>query len=174
MPPRCFAGHSNGAAACFRVAFYAPAAFLEGEAPDGPLAFVRIGPDDWPAAIAPATLDDVRCGWCGALLGASDVSGQPTTMPIIALAERRRADRGTRLTRALLDATEHPSMMTARDIAELLKVDARVITAAMESGEIAHAFRVGRRGGRGEWRCWWENGRHYIKRLEARATDPAA
>jgi hypothetical protein len=167
--------HSAGASPCFGAALYAPAAFLEREAAGLP--FVRAGVDGWPTAIAPGTFDAIRCGTCHTLLRASDVVPETTTMPIITVAERRRAEltgKSVRLTRPLLDATDHPPTLTAREIAAYLRVDPRVVTAAMESGELAHAFRVGRRGGVGEWRCPWADGVHYIKRLEARATDPAA
>jgi hypothetical protein len=169
--------HSAGSSPCFRTAFYAPGTFLEPPGTDGALPFVRASADGWPTAIASGTFDGVRCGSCGALLGAADVSAQATSMPIIMLAERRRAEvsgRHVRLTRALLEATEHPATMTAREIAEYLRVDPRGVTAAMESGDLTHAYRVGRRGGVGEWRCPWADGVHYIKRLEMRATDPAA
>jgi hypothetical protein len=164
--------HSAGAQPCFRIALYAPAAFL---AADG-LPFVRAGAGGWPTAIAPGTFDAVRCGSCGVLLSASDVTSQATLMPILTLAERR-AEEGAgkvRLTRALLASDVDRGCLTAKQIADYLAVDPRGITAAMESGEIPHAFRVGRRGGVGEWRCPWPDGRHYIARLEARATDPAA
>ena len=168
--------HTGGASPCFRPALYAPLAFFDPPRPE-PLPFVRAGTDGWAAAIAPGTLDTVRCGSCGALLYASDLTATATPMPIIVLADRRRADPASkylRLTRALLASPVDRGCLTARQIAEYLLVDPRVVTQAMESGAIAHAFRVGRRGGVGEWRCPWADGRLYILRLEARLGDPAA
>jgi hypothetical protein len=165
--------HTSGAHPCFRTAFYAPAAFVE----ETGLPFVRAGADGWPTAVAPATFHDLSCGSCGALLSGAEVTAQPTTMPIITRAERRQPEvpgRSVRLTRALLNGPDLPATLTAREIATYLRVDPRVVTAAMESGELAHAYRVGRRGGVGEWRCPGADGAHYIHRLEARATDPAA
>jgi hypothetical protein len=161
--------HTGGSCPCFRVACYAPSSFVGADA----LPFVRAGLGGWPTAVAPATFENLSCGSCGLPLGASDVSGHVTTLPISTVGERRRPD--TRLTRALLlDARSDRGCMTPKMLADYLVVDPRVVTGAMESGAISHAFRVGRRGGVGEWRCPWADGRAYIARLEACATDPAA
>jgi hypothetical protein len=162
--------HRTGAQPCGQVACYAPASFFV----SGAGRCVRADAAGWPTPIAPR---EVRCGACGVLVGAFDLTGEPTIIPIITRAERRRPERpGTsvEVTDALLAAPDRLPTLTAQEIATYLQVDPRVVTAAMESGELAGAYRVGRRGGVGEWRCPGPAAAAYLQRLTAALPDPAA
>jgi hypothetical protein len=168
--------HSAGARACFKVAFCAPESFLE----------IR------PTPIPRPLCGSARTAGCGrsrparwtrcAVTGVARCCTRPTsrrTRPprCSSRADRRRPDpvgKHVRLTRALVKSGADIGCVTPKQIAEYLRVDPRAITAAMESGTIASAFRFGQRGGVGEWRCPSQDAWAYINRLEERATDPAA